>query len=270
MRRHDEAANVQFWSYGDAERRIARPDAVAIARFELIARSRVASGWLDLVLQAPDCTTVVCGIFIDLMALSRNDFGAITYPSTVDALFDEDGAAAMTAFLMPHLRMLTRGRVVPLEEVLRFAPSEPFDRARANGDLGAATLRTALPRVTRWLAAFGLAHGGTVAIDSLDAGLGWAAAARSGCTVTPGSTAPERGWFTLAAATGNGRVTVAVADTLARAQTAPLQVVFSTPDVPGDRARRVAVNEALPMDRMFELDQPDAPVAGEFWIVTPE
>lgn len=84
-----------------------------------------ASASLDLTLAAPSGSTTVSGIRIDIMTLARNDFGAISYPDSSRELFDEDGATAMTALLMPHLHLLTRGRVVPLDVVLRFAPDNP-------------------------------------------------------------------------------------------------------------------------------------------------
>jgi hypothetical protein len=80
------------------------------ARFELIDAGGVAAGQVDLVC---DDGTAIAGVAVDLLMLARNDPGALRFP---------DGPAdpALIAALLPQLRMLVRGRVVPLAAELRF------------------------------------------------------------------------------------------------------------------------------------------------------
>lgn len=97
---------------------------VAEARFTLVDQGEVAAGRLELVLNASGRMVVANGIFVDLLALARNDFGALTYPPAVVALFDDERMATLTDFLLPHLRLLVRGRVVPLDYVFRFGRAD--------------------------------------------------------------------------------------------------------------------------------------------------
>jgi hypothetical protein len=80
-----------------------------IATFTLVDTDGVASGNLDLTL---DDGSVLTGIAVDLLTLARNDPSALRFsPGTAVA---DDLAAA----LLPHLRMLVRGGVVPLHHVI--------------------------------------------------------------------------------------------------------------------------------------------------------
>jgi hypothetical protein len=268
VRTHGDVPAVALWPYGPGDRTIARPEHAAVVRFECVERGGLALGWVDLVLQSPARHTVVCGIFVDLLAAARNDAGALTYPSAARALFDDETAAAMSAFLVPQIRLLTRRRTVPLEEVMRFAPAPAFDAARAHGEPGAAPLRTALPRLARWSGAIGLAAGATVAITSRERDLGAAVAAQTGTALSSASDAPARGWFTADIRRSAKPAALSVSDTLAAAVSAPIQVVFENPALPQERCRNVAIVEPLLIDRPFSNDPNEGPIADQYWIVT--
>ncbi len=80
-----------------------------IVRFALVEENGIAVGRLDL---EPGETPALAGIRVDLLMLARNDPGALTFPNGIND-------RALAATLMPHLRMLTRGRIVPLAAELR-------------------------------------------------------------------------------------------------------------------------------------------------------
>jgi len=80
-----------------------------IARFTLIDAGGVAAGRVDLTF---DDGATLSGIGVDLLMLARNDPGALRYPPGRDDW-------GLTAVLMGPLRMLTRGRVVPLAAELQ-------------------------------------------------------------------------------------------------------------------------------------------------------
>jgi hypothetical protein len=241
---------------------------MAIARFECVERSGAAFGLLDLVLQSATSHTVVCGVHVDLLAAARNDDGAISYPRAARTLFDDERAAAMTAFLVPQMRLLMRRRAVPLEEVVRFAAAPAFDRARERGELGAAPLTAALPRLARWRSALQLARGAAVTIVSRERDLGAAVAASSGTPLAHDPSAPARDWYTLPLTLSDAPAALTVSDTLATAAAAPLHVVFGEPP-PGVAARRVAVVAPLLIDRPYASDPRDGPIALQYWIVEP-
>ncbi len=88
-----------------------------IARFTLVETDGVAAGTVDLTL---DDGSVVAGIGVDLLTLARNDPSALRFPPG-------SGDAELAALLLPHLRMLVRGGVVPLSAVI---PSLSGDRPR--------------------------------------------------------------------------------------------------------------------------------------------
>lgn len=268
MRLHDDVPEFALWRYGDAERAIANPACVAIARFECVERAGTAFGLLDLVLQSPALQTVVCGLHVDLLATARNDEGAISYPRAARTLFDDESAAVMTAFLVPQLRLLMRRRVVPLEEIVRFAGVPAFDRARERGELGAAPLAVALPRLDRWRAAMQLARGAAVTIASRECDLGAAVAASAGTPLTRESTPVTDDWYTLPAAHSDATAALSVSDTLATAAPAPLQVVFNEPP-PETPARCVAIVAPLLLDRPYANDPREGPIATRYWIIEP-
>lgn len=97
----------------------ARPADVAVVRFELIERDGQTIGSLEVLLQNGSSLQ---GILVDIVAAARNDERALTYPESVRDVLGEDAAAALTTFLLPHIRLLTHRRVVPLEATLNFAP----------------------------------------------------------------------------------------------------------------------------------------------------
>jgi hypothetical protein len=265
---HDDFPEFALWHYGDAERALARPEYVAIARFECVERAGAAFGMLDLVWQSSALHTVVCGLQIDLLAAARNDEGAIGYPRAARALFDDDGAARMTAFLVPQLRLLMRRRQVPLEEVVRFAAAPGFERARERGEPGAAPLTIALPRLARWRDVLRLARGAAVAIASDECAVGAAVAASTGTPLARVSQPPAGDWFTAPVTLSDEPAALSVSDTLANALPAPLQVVFTEPP-PDTPARSVAIVAPLLIDRPYATDPRDGPVAARYWIVEP-
>jgi hypothetical protein len=80
-----------------------------IVRFVLVEEAGIAVGRVEV--ERTDGSSVH-GIGVDLVMLARNDPGALSYPSGAST-------QGLTAVLLPHLRMLTRGRTVPLEAELR-------------------------------------------------------------------------------------------------------------------------------------------------------
>jgi hypothetical protein len=86
----------------------------------------IASGRVDLVLD--DETTAIRGIGVHLFHLSRNDPSAIVFPP--DSGLTDDDRAELVDRMLPHLRMLVRGRVVPLEASL-VIPSASRDSRQA-------------------------------------------------------------------------------------------------------------------------------------------
>jgi hypothetical protein len=268
VRIHDDFPEFALWRYGDAERALAQPANIAIARFECVERGGAAFGMLDLVLQSSALHTVICGLQIDLLAAARNDEGAISYPRAARALVDDESAAVIAAFLVPQLRLLMRRREVPLEEIVRFAPSPAFERARERGELGAAPLTIALPRIARWRDALRLARGAAVAIASDECDLGAAVAAHSGMPLTRASRAPAGDWFSAPVAFSDDPAALSVSDTLANAMPAPLQVVFTEPP-PMTPARSVAIVAPLLLDRPYATDPCEGPIATRYWIIEP-
>ena len=75
------------------------------AQFTLVEESGVASGLLEVTL---DDGSVIANIGVDLVALARNDPSALRFPPGT-------GSAGLAGSLLPHVRMLVRGGIVPLE-----------------------------------------------------------------------------------------------------------------------------------------------------------
>jgi hypothetical protein len=92
---------------------------IAVAQFALVEIDGAIWGRLELTLLAGDATALLSDIMIDLSALSRNDPSAVLFPS--GAPITPDRIWELTWLLLPHLRLLTRARVVPLEETLRLS-----------------------------------------------------------------------------------------------------------------------------------------------------
>ena len=80
-----------------------------IVRFKLVEEDGIAAGSVDL---EREDGAGVSGIRVDLVMLARNDPAALRYPAGA-------GDSGLTAVLLPQLRMLTRGRIVPLATELR-------------------------------------------------------------------------------------------------------------------------------------------------------
>jgi hypothetical protein len=97
---------------------IARGD-VTMAQFALVEYDGATWGRLELTLAAGDATALLSDIMVDLVALSRNDPSALLFASS--APIAADRIWELTWFLLPHLRLLTRARVAPLEATLRFS-----------------------------------------------------------------------------------------------------------------------------------------------------
>jgi hypothetical protein len=91
---------------------------VAVAQFALVERDGATWGRLELTLAAGDATAQLSDIMVDLVALSRNDPSALLFASA--APIAADRIWTLTWFLLPHLRLLTRARVAPLEATIRF------------------------------------------------------------------------------------------------------------------------------------------------------
>jgi hypothetical protein len=88
------------------------------AQFALVEVDGATWGRLELTLAIGAETAQLSDVMIDLRALSRNDPSALLFPSTAPIVTER--IWELTWFLLPHLRLLTRARVVPLEETLRF------------------------------------------------------------------------------------------------------------------------------------------------------
>ena len=71
MNVHDAFPEFALWRYGDAERALARPECVAIARFDCVEQNGAAFGSVDLMLQSSALHTILCGLRIDLLAAAR-------------------------------------------------------------------------------------------------------------------------------------------------------------------------------------------------------
>lgn len=86
------------------------------AHFRLVQRAgRPDAAQVLLVLENG---TSIANVGIDLLRLARNDPGAFRYP--LGSGVDKEAAAKLSARLLAPLRMLTRGRVVPLAADLEF------------------------------------------------------------------------------------------------------------------------------------------------------
>jgi hypothetical protein len=92
---------------------------VTAAQFALVEIDGTTWGQLELTLTTADETALLKDIMIDLSALARNEPSALLFPSP--APIEADRIWELTWFLLPHLRQLTRARVVPLAETLRFS-----------------------------------------------------------------------------------------------------------------------------------------------------
>jgi hypothetical protein len=90
------------------------------ATFTLVERRHETLGGLDVIVRLPGGEVRVTGIVVDLIAAARNDERAFAYPAGVGATLDADTIAAITTALVPHVRLLTRRRVIPLEHVFAF------------------------------------------------------------------------------------------------------------------------------------------------------
>jgi hypothetical protein len=101
---------------------------LAALRFTLFEHGGVPHAWVDLALQAGVHVTLVRRVLVIVPALARNDGSAIMYPREFAAILDDAAGAPLTAFLLLQLRMLTRGRVVPLACTLHFAACPAFER----------------------------------------------------------------------------------------------------------------------------------------------
>jgi|GEM_PF-6974321 hypothetical protein len=91
---------------------------VTVAQFALVEVDGATWGRLELTLATDDDTTQLSDIMVDLVALSRNDPSALLFPSA--APITPERVWELTWLLLPHLRLLTRARVVPLEATFRF------------------------------------------------------------------------------------------------------------------------------------------------------
>ena len=130
MNVHGEPGQVIALAAGGIATPGTDPAVPAALRFELFEHGGVPHARVELALQAGARVTVVRGILVVVPALARNDGGAVYFPREFGALIDEAASAALTTFLLAHLRMLTRGRVIPFDHTLRFAPCSAYDAYR--------------------------------------------------------------------------------------------------------------------------------------------
>jgi hypothetical protein len=91
---------------------------VTIAQFALVDVDGATWGRLELTMAAGDETALLSDIMVNLVALSRNDPSALLFPSAAPIV--PERVSELIWFLLPHLRLLTRARVTPREETLRF------------------------------------------------------------------------------------------------------------------------------------------------------
>lgn len=269
MRTHDDHGEFQLWA-GCVPAIAARPEHLAVVRFELIQREGYDLGWLDLTFAAADRTAVVPGVLVDLVTAARSDVSAFLWPRDSGSVVDEAGAYDLARLLLPHVLLLTRARVVPLEQVIRLAGCAAFDAARAAGELGAAPLGVAIARMAPWIAAARLAHRGPVAVAGDDAPLGSAVLRRFGLTALGSCDPQAAAWYGLApAAAADGVPEVSVAANEGDLDPrAPIRVLLAPP------AQREAwdgrpIVAPLPLDVAFSFDPDDGPVVGEFWVQAP-
>ena len=240
---------------------------VAVARFETIQHASRTWGWLDLTFERDGAAMPVCGVLVDVLALARNDASALIFPRAAAAAIDLRRADELTEFLVPHLGMLTRARALPLEEILRLAPSGAFERARNAGELGAAPLATALERMAPWVAAARAAGPGPMDVRAADGALAAAVARRFGVALTAASTVGDDDWYRIAPGTHDGKPEIAVAETFADAVDAPIRVARQATEPEARDALEFAIPRPLPMEAVFTYDPGDAPIAGRFWVV---
>jgi hypothetical protein len=270
VRSHGNYPYAQLWPFGAAERTIIASGEVAVARFEPVQHDGATWGWLDVTFALDDATQVLCGILVDLVALARNDPSALVFPSSAASALDAERAWGLTAFLLPHLRLLTRARAVPIEEILRFVPCPAFEDARDAGELGAAPLPVALARMAPWVAAARLATTGPLAITARNGELGAAVARSFGIPVTVSSRIHAGGWYRIAPGDARGAPEVIVADAWTECGTAPVCVVLDAAVGGPNGSREVHVPTPLPMEAVLTFDPDDAPEAGRFTVVAPE
>ncbi len=265
MRTHADYALFSLWAYGPDERALVVGNHLSVARFELVERDGVATGWLDLFFEDEGRRFVVPGILIDSFALARNDPRAFVYPRAAEALLDDAAEAALTDRLLDDLRALAR-RTVSFEEIVRFRAAPAFDTARAAGELGAAPLEHVVPRIARASIAIRRATGGAVRIDGSDARLGAALAARLGVAVVE---APSPDWYTLAPAAAPV-ADVVLSDTYGAGR-APLQVLRNEPTgvIDGVSIEPVPIVAPAPVDLLFSASEADGPVTEYVWVATP-
>jgi hypothetical protein len=269
MRTHGDYSVCQLWPFGADERELIAAGRLAVARFESIRRSSKMWGWLDLTFARDDATTLVSGILVDVIAASRNDPSALIFPRGAAAAIAVEREWELTSFLLPQLRMLTRARAVPSEEIMRFVPCEAFERARDAGEFGAAPLAAALVRMAPWVAAARLATGGPIAIHGRDWALGAAVARRFGVAVTRSSDVRADGWYRVIAGTVDDAPEVSVADTFAGGGTAPFCVALDAAEIASRDARVVGVPQPLPMEAVLTYDPDDAPEICRFAVAAP-
>ncbi len=119
MRLHDEFPELAIGPYGDRERALTTPAALAVVRFELVTHANVARGRLELTFARGDVSVVIPGALVDLALLAAGNPAAVRVPRAAAGLFDESSFAALVDLLVPHLRLLVRARTVPLEATIR-------------------------------------------------------------------------------------------------------------------------------------------------------
>jgi hypothetical protein len=226
-------------------------------------------GWLDLTFVHEEATTLVSGILIDVIAASRNDPSALIFPRVAAPAIDAEREWDLTSFLLPHLRMLTRARAVPIEEIMRFNPCAAFERARAGGELGAAALAVALARMAPWVAAARLASAGPMMIRTADWALGAAVARRFGLAVTRSPDVRRDEWYGVDAGTAGGSPEVTVVETFADAGDAPICVALDAGGFAACDGRVISVPKPLPMEAVLTYDPGDGPETGCFGVTAP-
>jgi len=250
MKTHGDYAELQLWAATPHAASVVRPDALAVARFELIERGGAATGWIDLTFARGAQTCVVPGVLVDLPAALRGDPTAFTWPRAAALALDAAAVDAVCRILLTQFAGWTSARVVPSEAVATLAECSAFAAARTASELGAAPLATVLPRVAPWVFAARFAGAGPAVVDVAGSALGAAVLRRFGVASTGRFDARAAAWYGVAPSPGADGVV-------------PAPVAF---DDPGEGWRSIGVAPPVPMDVGIVFDTGAGPHVRRFWV----
>jgi hypothetical protein len=271
-----EARCFGLWRDRDLLRMLADPRHLTTGRYEPIFRRQYGSGHVDLLFESDRRSCVLGAIRLDACNLITRERSPFVWPAHIAQVVDHAQLAAIERAITPWLRSISRARAMATESIRRFAPSERFDHARADGLVGAAALERTIPRMAPFLYARRFATNVCVLISCADSALAQAVLADCSTIVGHGQDAGDddtfaRAWYGLTASSSqDARDVLPDVVIVERRASIDAGIVIETAPTATSRAAIVEVPSPVPWDILFSFDPADAPTASRFGVYAVE